>query len=214
MAWSSWHIKLAITLSNFCSLKTKSPILGLTPNKMRRKDAVTSAHFVASKYCWKLLPSLWPNSSLLQFHLLFAWLICGSIIFYWKCFRIALRDFDLIFSPVLTSRFIVKRGILWSLPGWGSELVQSASNIQNLASDALQLTCMYISWCKSDNPGSYELKGILNSSMNIFWSCLGLGKSFITALTSTQIQSLNSMVIFRPGSWEGWTLKVMDIWGF
>ena len=41
----------------------KSPILGLTPNKMRRKDAVTSAPFVTSKYCWKLFPSLSPNSS-------------------------------------------------------------------------------------------------------------------------------------------------------
>lgn len=70
-----------------------------------------------------------------------------------------------------------------------------------------QLTCMYISWCKSDNPGSYALKGILNSSMNVFWSCSGLGKSFITALTSTQIQSLNSIVAFRPGSGEGWIFK-------
>lgn len=42
--------------------------------------------------------------------------------------------------------------------------------------------------------------------MNICWSCLGLGKSFIT-LNLTQVQGLNSTVACNPGSWEGWILR-------
>lgn len=62
-------------------------------------------------------------------------------------------------------------------------------------------------WYKSGNYRSYAPRRIINSSMNICWSCLNLGKSLLIALNSVMGDGfLEGTGIL--GSWESCCGKV------